>query len=54
MKRVKLDDYQKAVIIGSILGDAYLEANLVKDQLPHGDSSFSRPERVRAVALRDS
>ena len=30
MKRVLLDEYQKAVIIGSILGDAYLEANWSK------------------------
>lgn len=30
MKRIKLDEYQKAVIVGSILGDAYLEANWSK------------------------
>ena len=30
MKRMQLDEYQKAVIIGTILGDAYLEANWSK------------------------
>lgn len=30
MKRVLLDEYQKAVIVGTILGDAYLEANWSK------------------------
>lgn len=30
MKRIPLDEYQKAVIIGSILGDAHLEANWSK------------------------
>jgi hypothetical protein len=30
MKRVLLDEYQKAVIVGSILGDAYLETNWSK------------------------
>ncbi len=30
MKRIPLDEYQKAVITGSILGDAYLEANWSK------------------------
>src|SRR3989344_1942934 len=30
MKRIVLDEYQKAVIVGSILGDAYLEANWSK------------------------
>lgn len=30
MKRIVLDEYQKAVIVGSILGDAYLEKNWSK------------------------
>ena len=30
MKRIALDEYQKAVIVGSILGDAYLEVNWSK------------------------
>jgi len=30
MKRIVLDEYQKAIIVGSILGDAYLEANWSK------------------------
>jgi len=30
MKRMQLDEYQKAVIVGLILGDAYLEANWSK------------------------
>jgi len=30
MKRIPLDEYQKAVVVGLILGDAYLEANWSK------------------------
>ena len=30
MKRIQLDEYQKAVIVGSLLGDAYLEATWSK------------------------
>ena len=30
MKRIPLDEYQKAVIVGAILGDAHLEANWSK------------------------
>ncbi|MFA6519741.1 MAG: LAGLIDADG endonuclease [Candidatus Paceibacterota bacterium] len=30
MKRIPLDEYQKAIIVGTILGDAYLEANWSK------------------------